>query len=99
MTAKRRKGWMAGAATCVALAAGYASAQGQDDAAAIAARAPGAAYAEFVLASYDVNGDQTISRAEFSATGRANFDEIDDNLDGVASAEEIAAWYMRYING
>ncbi len=63
------------------------------------AQTPGLAYAEFVIASYDADGDGQISRLEFSATGRANFDEIDRNFDGVASAEEIAAWYVRYISG
>lgn len=87
-TMRSMRAALAGAAVTLAITAQLAAAQ-----------APGAAYAEFVMASYDVDGDGEISRLEFSATGRGNFDAIDQNLDGVASAEEIAAWYMNYISG
>lgn len=75
-------------AICAALALAAAPATSETN---------GEAYARFVLASYDQDKDGSISRREFGQTGKANFNDIDANLDGVASAEEIAAWYVRYL--
>ena len=62
-----------------------------------AAEMRGLAYAEFVLASYDANGDGELTQVEFDATGKANFNDIDEDLNGIASAEEIASWYVSYV--
>ena len=58
---------------------------------------PGQAYAKFVLASYDSDGDGAITQHEFDKTGKANFNDIDRDANGIASIKEIAAWYIRYL--
>lgn len=58
----------------------------------------GLPYADFLIAAYDENGDGVLSPRELGATGQANFEEIDIDGDGVASRDELAAWYLLYKN-
>lgn len=48
----------------------------------------------FGLLAHDANGDGKLTRAEFDASQRARFNQIDANKDGSASAEEFKAFHM-----
>ena len=49
-----------------------------------------------MMAQADTNGDQKISKAEFTAAASARFDKADANKDGKLTREERqAAWQAR----
>ncbi|MCI4663482.1 MAG: hypothetical protein MRY74_02055 [Neomegalonema sp.] len=86
------KGFVAAAIATLSVGIGGAQADVTDE-----AYRPGASYAHFVLASYDADGDGALTQREFDKTGKANFTDIDRDGDGIVSIEEIAAWYIRYL--
>lgn len=46
----------------------------------------------FGLLAFDANADGKLTRAEFDAAQKANFDRMDANKDGKATSEEIRAF-------